>query len=317
MGHIECPATVTLTSRRRRAGAEPRRPAIDVRQLRYFSALADTLHYGQAAERLQVSQSALSQTIRQLETELGVTLLNRTTRQVVLTPAGEFLRSEAQQMLSRLDETTDGVRRFSAGQKGLLRLGLTGTAAFAYLPQIARTLRQRLPEVELAVHADMLTPDQCDGIRAGSLDIGILRPPVVGNDIATTPFTTEPLLLAMPADHRLADRSIISVTDLRNEPWVTYSSHHSVLNETATRMCREAGFTPRREHAGAGTSVLLGLVAAGLGVALVPGGVRAFPMEGVVFHELDESEPLELVLAFHASGGSSVARLALPLLTGF
>ena len=199
--------------------------------------MAETCHYGQAAERLQVSQSALSQTIRQLESELGVSLLTRTTRQVLLTPAGEFLRSEAQQMLSRLNETTDGVRRFSSGQKGLLRLGLTGTAAFAYLPRIARTLRRDLPEVELAVHADMLTPEQCDGIRAGRLDLGILRPPVVGDDIATTPFTTEPLLVAMPANHRLAGKPAISVADLRDEPWVTYSSHHSIINETAIRLC--------------------------------------------------------------------------------
>ena len=279
--------------------------------------VAETCHYGQAAERLQVSQSALSQTIRQLETELGVALLNRTTRQVLLTPAGEFLRSEAQQMLSRLDETTDGVRRFSAGQKGLLRLGLTGTAAFAHLPRIARTLQKDLPEIELAVHADMLTPEQCDGLRAGSLDLGILRPPVVGDRITTVPFTTEPLLVAMPSDHRLAGEPAISITDLREEPWVTYSSHHSILNETAARLCREAGFTPRREHAGAGTSVLLGLVAAGLGIAVVPGGVRAFPMEGVVYHELPEADRLELVLAYRTGTDNAVVEAALPLLANF
>ena len=118
---------------------------MDLRHLRYFAAVADTCHFGQAAQHLHVAQPALSYAIRQLEAELDVTLFNRTTRQVSLTAAGEFLRGEAARILAGVDEAERGVRRIAAGRSGLLRLGLTGTAAFSHLPRIARMVKRELP----------------------------------------------------------------------------------------------------------------------------------------------------------------------------
>lgn len=287
---------------------------MDLRQLRYFATVAETCHFGQASERLQVSQSTISQAIRALETELGVTLLDRTTRLVTLTAAGVFLQSEAEQIFSRVDEAALGVARLSAGQTGLLRMGMTGTATYAYLPRIARILREELPDVALSVQGDMLTPDQCDALRAGTLELSILRPPVVGDGITTVPFITESLLLAIPAAHRLADQQEISLADLRDDPWVAYSGQHSPLNEAVTRVCLEAGFSPRREHAGRTTSVLLGLVAAGLGVAVVPEGVRALPQDSVVFREIPGAGTLEQVLAYRSAPHNPIVDAAVPLL---
>lgn len=287
---------------------------MDLRQLRYFAVVAETCHFGQASERLQVSQSTISQAIRTLETELGVTLLDRTTRLVTLTAAGAFLQSEAEQIFSRIDEAASGVARLSAGQAGLLRIGMTGTATYAYLPRIARVLREELPDVALSVQGDMLTPDQCDALRAGTLELGILRPPVVGDGITTVPFIRESLLLAIPATHRLADQADISLVDLRDDPWVAYSSQHSPLNEAVTRICLEAGFSPRRQHAGLTTSVLLGLVAAGLGVTVVPEGVRALPQEGVVFREIPDAGTLEQVLAYRSAPHNPIVDAVVPLL---
>jgi DNA-binding transcriptional LysR family regulator len=273
---------------------------MELRHLRYFAAVAETCHFGRAAALLHVAQPALSQAIRQLEAELGVTLFNRTTRQVSLTPAGEFLQSEAARILGAVDDSIRGVRRISQGRRGLVRLGLTGTASFSHLPRIARVVKRELPGVALEISADLLTPAQCDGLRAGSLDLGVLRPPAVGDGITLRTFEVEPLVLAVPADHRLVAEPVVAMADLRSERFVAYGSRDSAVNEAVLRSCRAAGFVPHREHEAPGTAVLLALIAAGLGVAVVPASVRALPLEGVVFRDLFDAGSVELALARRA-----------------
>ncbi|KUI42549.1 LysR family transcriptional regulator [Mycobacterium sp. IS-1590] len=271
---------------------------MELRHLRYFAAVAETCHFGQAAELLHVAQPALSYAIRQLEDELDVTLFNRTTRHVSLTAAGEFLRDEADRILDRVDEAQRGVRRIAAGRSGLLRLGLTGTAAFTHLPRMARILRQELPALALDIHADVLTPAQCERLETGALDVGVLRPPAVGDEIELQTIDDEPLILAVSADHRLVAEPVISLADLRSEPFIGYAGQDSAVNDTVVRACRRAGFVPHREHVAPGTAVLLALVAAGLGVAMVPASVRALPLHGVVFRDLLDGASIELALAW-------------------
>ncbi|KUI31118.1 LysR family transcriptional regulator [Mycobacterium sp. IS-1496] len=273
---------------------------MELRHLRYFAAVADTCHFGRAAEHLHVAQPALSYSIRQLEDELGVTLFNRTTRQVSLTAAGEFLQSEAARILTGVDDAVRGVRRIAAGRSGLVRLGVTGTAAFSHLPRIARVVKRELPDVALQIRADLLTPEQCDGLRSGALDLGVLRPPAVGQDIELRTIDIEPLVLAVSVDHRLAVEPVVSLADLRTEPFIAYGSRDSAVNEAVIRSCRQAGFVPHREHEAPGTAVLLSLVAAGLGVAVVPRSVRALPLEGLVFRDLLDAQTIELALAWRS-----------------
>lgn len=287
---------------------------MDLRHLRYFAAVADTCHFGQAAEHLHVAQPALSYAIRQLEAELDVTLFNRTTRQVSLTPAGEFLQAEAARILTGVDDAERGVRRIAAGRTGLVRLGLTGTAAFSHLPRIARIVRQELPGVALEIQADMLTPVQCEQLRGGGLDIGVLRPPAVGEDIELRTIEVEPLVLVVPADHRLAVEPVVSLNDLRSESFVAYSSRDSAVNEAVLRNCRLAGFVPHREHAAPGTAVLLALVAAGLGVAIAPASVRGLPLPGVVFRDLLDGGSVELSLAWRRSAPSPIVEAVVDVL---
>jgi DNA-binding transcriptional LysR family regulator len=287
---------------------------MELRHLRYFAAVAETCHFGRAAERLHMAQPALSQAIRQLEAELGAVLLTRTTRQVSLTPAGEFLYDEARRLLRQLDETVTGVRRVADGRKGLVRVGFTGTAAFTQLPRFARALQEHLPEVALDVHADMLTPAQSEGLREGSLDLAVLRPPVTGGGLEARTIEVEPLVLALPSDHRLVDEPVISLADLATEPFVTYAGKDSAVNQAVVQACRAAGFTPRREHEAAGTAVLLPLVAGGLGVALVPGSVRAVPLAGVVFREVVDAGSIELALAWRRDDPSPLVRSVLAVL---
>lgn len=287
---------------------------MELRHLRYFAAVAETCHFGQAAEQVHVAQPALSYAIRQLEAELDVTLFNRTTRQVELTAAGEFLQAEAARILAAVDDAVRGVRRIAAGRSGLVRLGLTGTAAFSHLPRIARTVKRELPGVALQIQADMLTPHQCDGLRTGALDLGVLRPPAVGDDIDLRIVESEPLILAVSVDHRLAVEPVVSMTDLRNEPFVVYGDRDSAVNDAVLRSCRRAGFAPRREHEAPGTAVLLALVAAGLGVAVVPQSVRALPLDGLIFRDLLDAESVELALAWRRGNDDPLAEAVVGVL---
>jgi DNA-binding transcriptional LysR family regulator len=288
---------------------------MELRHLRYFAAVAETCHFGQAAEQLLVAQPALSYAIRQLEEELDVTLFNRTTRQVSLTPAGEFLQAEAARILAGVDDAERGVRRIAAGRSGLLRVGLTGTAAFSHLPRLARIVRQELPDVAMEIQADLLTPVQCERLRSGALDIGVLRPPAVGDDIEMRTIEEEQLVLAVSADHRLAVEPVVSLTDLRAESFVAYASRDSAVNDAVLRSCKRAGFVPRREHAAPGTAVLLALVAAGFGVAVLPASVRALPLQGVVFRELADGGSIELALAWRRNGANPVVQSVIDVLS--
>lgn len=289
---------------------------MELRHLRYFLAVAETCHFGQAAEQLHIAQPALSYAIRQLENSLDATLFTRTTRHVALTPAGEFLRVEATRILDGVDAAQRGVRRIAAGRSGLLRLGLTGTAAFSHLPKIARIVRQELPAVALDIHADLLTPDQCEGLRTGALDVGVLRPPAVGGDVATRTIAAEPLVLAVSADHRLAAEPVVSLADLRSEPFIGYTGQDSAVNDAVTRSCRAAGFVPHREHSAPGTAVLLALVAADLGVSVVPASVRALPLHGVVFRDLVDGGTVDLALAWRDGVDNPVVDAVVAVLAG-
>lgn len=284
---------------------------MELRHLRYFAAVAETRHFGRAAERLHMAQPALSQSIRQLEGELGTPLFTRTTRQVSLTPAGEFLHAEALRVLGSVEDSIRGVRRIADGRRGLVRIAFTGTAAFTQLPRIARALKRDLPGIALEIHADLLTPTQATMLGEGSLDLGVLRPPTSGEDLALRTIEVEPLVLAAPADHRLASEPVIAMADLRTEEFVLYADSHSAVNEAVVRSCRDADFAPRKEHEAPGTAALLALVAAGLGIALVPASVRAVPLAGVVFREVVDTATIELACAWRAGTASPLVRSVL------
>ncbi|WIY01123.1 LysR substrate-binding domain-containing protein [Amycolatopsis mongoliensis] len=289
---------------------------MELRQLRYFVAVAETCHFSRAAAGLHIAQPALSQAIRQLEHELGATLLIRTTRRVSLTAAGEFFLVEIRRILESLDAGVRGVRKIADGWGGLVRLGLTGTAAHTHLPRIARTIRHSLPSIALEIHADLLTPAQCDRLRDGTLDLAVLRPPVIGDGIVARTFETEALAVALPAGHPFAVRSSVGLGELGGEEFIMYAAADSVVNSAVVRACQSAGFTPRKAHTAQGTAVLLALVAAGLGLAVLPAGVRAVPFEGAVFRDLDDVEPVELALAWRRGDDNPALTAVMTALDG-
>jgi DNA-binding transcriptional LysR family regulator len=287
---------------------------VELRHLRYFAAVASTCHFGQAAKRLNMAQSALSHAIRKLEDELGVCLLARTTRRVELTDAGRFFLAEALCALNRIDAGIQGVRLLGEGRSGLVRIGLTGTAAFARIPQLIQSIRGKLPEVEFEVHGDLSTQEQCDRLREGTLDLGVVHPPVHREEVELRIIGHEPLILAVPSSHPLAKKQQPGVADLRDEPFITVAEVESGIANSVLRMCLNANFHPRKRHEASSMPMLLTLVAAGLGIGVVPASARLLPVAGIEFRCLGGGASVQVALAWNRSRRSQVVANLLKLL---
>ena len=279
---------------------------MELRHLRYFVAVAEERHFGRAADRLHVAQPALSRQIRQLETEIGVQLLTRTTRRVELTDAGEAYVDRARAILTAVDAAHDEARRIAAGEQGTVSIGFTGSATYELLPRVSRVVGAALPDLHLRLHGELLTPAQVSGLNDGSLDLGLLRPPVRDPQIRTEPLTSEPLIVALPDSHRLAGPGFISLGDLAEESFISYPSRQrSVVHEVALAACAGAGFTPRIVQEATQTSALISLVSAGLGVALVPESVSHLSIAGIAYRPLRGTPPrVELVAAYRRGDAS-------------
>ncbi|MGV9312167.1 LysR substrate-binding domain-containing protein [Streptomyces sp. NPDC003691] len=288
---------------------------MELRTLRYFAAVAETCHFGRAAEKLHMAQPPLSQAIRRLEAELGVELFTRTTRQVALTGAGEVFRTDVERILGAVDEAVTRVGRFASGVEGVLRLGLTGSASYRRLPALAKLLKHAMPHVVTEVHTDMLTPAQETALLERRLDIGVLRPPLRREGLAHRALADEPLLVAVPEDHWLAGAGRVRFGQLRHEDFIVYGAAlGSVVGDAVGRACRDAGFLPHRAYEVAETSAALALVAAGLGVAVLPDSVRSAPREGVRYEEIEDAPYVPLALAWRADDTSPLLRNVLRVL---
>ncbi|MDX2935513.1 LysR family transcriptional regulator [Streptomyces ipomoeae] len=190
---------------------------MELRHLRYFLAVAETRHFGKAAEALRMAQPPLSQAIRRLESELGVELFARTTRQVALTGAGEVFRTDVERILKAVDEVVARAGRFAAGVEGVLRVGLTGSASYRQLPALARLLKREMPHVMMEVRTEMLTPAQEAALVERRLDVGVLRPPVREEGLTHRPLADEPLVVAVPEEHWLAGADTVRIEQLRHD----------------------------------------------------------------------------------------------------
>lgn len=288
---------------------------MELRHLRYFAAVAGTRHFGKAAQALHMAQPPLSQAIRRLETELGVELFTRTTRQVSLTGAGEVFRTDVERILTSVDEAVARVGRFASGVEGVLRVGLTGSASYRQLPTLARLVKQEMPHVRMEVHTEMLTPAQEHGLDERRLDVGVLRPPIRQEGIAHRLIAEEPLVAAVPEGHWLADATTVRVEQLRHEDFVMYGATlGSVVNDAVVRSCLNSGFYPHRAYEVTETSAALALVAAGLGVAVLPDSVRSAPREGVVCRTVEDALTVPLALAWRREDETPLIRQLLDVL---
>jgi DNA-binding transcriptional LysR family regulator len=257
---------------------------MDLKHLRAAVAVADHLHFGHAAAALGVAQPPLSQQVKALETELGVTLFERTTRAVALTPAGEAFVADARTALSMVDSAARRARAAGRGESGELVIGMVGSSVHHPLPTIIRAFRARYPDVALTFHV-LPTVTQVERLRAAALDLGLLRPPLPGpaDDLELVSVSREPLVAVLPSDHRLAGRRRIAVSTLAKEPFVLFPRALGPgLHDEITALCRRGGFTPDIAQEAVQLPTIVGLVAAGCGVSILPGSA-AQPRPEVVF----------------------------------
>ena len=279
--------------------------AFELRHLRYFVAVAEELHFGRAARRLGIAQPPLSQQIRQLEQRLGVSLFVRTSRQVALTPAGEALLRGARRVLAEMGLAAAAARRAGAGETDALRVAYTDSAALSVLPGAIQRFRSAMP----TVHLDLVegsTAAQIDAVVRDLVDLAVVRGPVVQPSLRTEVVLREPFLLALPEPHPLTGRDTIELAALGAEPMVLFPRHLAPdFHDTISAMCRAAGFTPLVAYEGAEYQTILSLVAAGLGVSLVPRSVANLQRRGVVYRVIPDAPPrAEIAAVYRAENWS-------------
>ena len=267
----------------------------DFRQLRYFVAVAEELSFTKAAIRLHLSQPPLSQQIQALERDLGVRLLERTKRHVALTESGRTFLEHARQILVKADDARSDAVAAAAGYSGRLRLAYTVSVSFhPALPQSLLRFGQLAPNVRLQLN-EMYTEPQFAALLAGQIDVGFVRDePLYSKDAAGLQLRVidhEPLLLALPTGHPLADRDSLQLSEVADDGFVSQPRElASTLYDRLVKLAAAAGFQPRIVQQAQQVNELLALVAAGLGLALVPASMRAVRMAGVNYVPLDDPD---------------------------
>ncbi len=277
---------------------------MELRHLRYFVAVAEELHFHRAATRLHISQPPLSQQIRALERELGVTLLARNRRRVALTSAGEGFLEDARSILAAVDRASERARDIARGAIGTLSIGFVGSAMFSpTLPNILRTFRSEHPEVGLVLR-ELPTTVQVSSLIAGELDVGVIRPPLDGIEIdgqlELLTIQRERLVAALPAGHALASRRRLRPGELRGESFVILARREAPgLYAGLAAAMGEAGGLPEDVLEVAEMQTIISLVAGGFGVSLVPASVGQVERSGVTFLPITGPTPtIELALAW-------------------
>jgi DNA-binding transcriptional LysR family regulator len=279
---------------------------MELRHLRYFVAVAETLHFGKAARLLNIAQPPLSQQIRNLERELDVTLLTRTNRSVALTDAGVAFLREARRTLAQAEHAALAAQLAQRGDAGRIVVGFISSATYTVFTDIVRSFRVGHPNVDLVLD-ESTTEQQLRALADGRIDIGFLRPPFEQPGLLCSTVVREPVVAALPDFHPLARTRSIALKQLAGEPFVSLPRRLIPgFHDQITAACRRAGFTPRVAQEALQVQTIVSLVAAGLGVALVPASVRKGQRKGVRYLDI-AGTPLtaEIVAAHRAGTGAS------------
>ncbi len=259
---------------------------IEFRHLRYFLAVAETLHFSRAAAQLGMAQPPLSQQIRSLERILGHPLFQRTTRGVRLTKVGEFFRERARNTVTKMQDDVEMARRLGSGHEGVLTVGFSGSVMLTTLPKAIERYRRLYPKVELRLR-ELVTAEQMPSLLDGTLDLGFLRDGEPQDGLALESILRERFIAVLPTRHKLAGKVTIRPGDLRNEPFVLFARRMGPLAFDRTIACCEAeGFRPNVVQVAPQWPTVVRLVAAGSGISLAPACVANFAMPGVVYKKV-------------------------------
>jgi DNA-binding transcriptional LysR family regulator len=282
----------------------------DIRQLRYFTVLAETLHFGRAADQLHITQPPLSRQIAALEAELGIALLTRTSRSVSLTLAGEQFYRHAKALLADLDTAVRTAQATARGERGELRLSFTMSAAWSLLPALVKAYSDARSQVELRLD-ETLPRDLAQALDSGAADFGIAFPGQPSDQLRYLPLRREPLCAVLPSAHPLAALERLDVAQLAAADFVSFPrSTAPALHDALIDCCRQGGFSPRIRLETHLQQTIVNLVAEGLGVSLVPDSMRRMRLDGAVFRPLLSSPQIEQGLYWSADNAN-------PCLDGF
>jgi len=262
---------------------------MELRHLRYFVAVAEELHFGRAAARLNIAQPPLSRQIRDLERELGTPLLSRDRRRVQLTPAGGAFLREARLTLGLAERARRIAQAADRGEVGRLRVGFVEAATYAgILPDVLGFFRMHLPEIGIELF-ELSSWQQTEALRERRIELGIMHspPPDASQWLQLERVVRDPMVAALPRGHRLAARSRVDLRALATEPFLLFRRTHGPgLYDRIIAACQTAGFSPTVAQEAGQIQTLIGLVAAGVGVALVPGSISQLRRPGVVYRPL-------------------------------
>ena len=269
---------------------------MELRQLRYFVAVAQEQNFTRAARRLNIAQPPLSRQIRQLEHETGVLLIERGLRPVRLTEAGKLFYDQAVQALDHVERMVEMTRRLAAAARPRIGIGFVSSTLYGYLPEVIRRYRVERPEVEISL-LELTSLEQIPALKEGRIDVGFGRIPHGDPQVDRVLMRNEPLLAALPATHPLAARADLRLADLSHLPLVVYpKAPRPSYADQVLALYRACGLRPPLVHEVKELQTALGLVAAESGVALVPASVARLRRDNVVYAPLDEPGAISPVI---------------------
>ncbi|MDM7049821.1 LysR family transcriptional regulator, partial [Klebsiella michiganensis] len=291
---------------------------IELRHLRYFIAVAEELHFGHAAARLNISQPPLSQQIQILEQQIGARLFARTNRSVSLTEAGRQFLADSRQILSQVDDAAARAARLHHGETGELRIGFTSSAPFIKaVSDTLSTFRRRYPDVHIQTR-ETNTREQIVPLNEGALDLGLMRNTHLPDTLVWERVLREPLLAMVPRDHPLASQPCVSLRELAREPFVFFDPHVGTgLYDDILGLMRRYDLTPAITQEVGEAMTIIGLVAAGLGVSILPASFRRVQLLEMCWLPIEEQDAVSemwLVWSKHHEQGEAARRFRESLL---
>jgi DNA-binding transcriptional LysR family regulator len=268
----------------------------DLNQLRCFLAVAEELHFGRAAARLGMTQPPLSRQIQVLERILDVTLLERSSRSVRLTPAGRSFLPEAQRIIRLAEAAAQLAKRVDSGKSGALKVAFTAASSYAFLPTLLTASAGVLADVDVSLN-EMVTKDQIEALLSGQADVGLMRPPISRSELQSMRVWTETLIAAVPEAHPLASAPSIAIKDFDGQPFIMYASHEArYFHDVLVSMFASAGVLPRYAQHLTQIHSMLALVKARIGCTIVPESAANLRYEGVEFRPLKLRKPVPVEL---------------------
>lgn len=283
---------------------------LQLTQVRCFVAVAEELHFGRAAARLNMTQPPLSRQIQLLEHALGVALLERTSRHVRLTQAGIVFLPEARRLLRGAEDAVLAARRAGRGALGQIAIGFTPSSSYDFLPRLISALQAEYPDIELILE-EMITRDQITALTSNRLDLAFVRPPFGATDVTFQPVRSERIVAALPAHHPLASHEALTPMDLDGQDLIMYSVlGGGYFHDLVQRLLVSANIQPRLIHHLTQIHALLSLVRSGVGMALIPESASRLDIGNVICRPLAFGDDIlaELYMAHRAQDTSPLLR---------